>query len=119
MTDETEIKQFAVDCERLPTHFPTHRHKAEFWEALGRAVATFGFLEETLEKAIFAFTATRKVPADIIDEEYRKWLPTLEKALTDPLGSLISSYEEAVRANGDAQIPNLQDLVSRLREAAY
>ncbi len=106
MTDETEIKRFAVDCERLSAHFPTHRHRAEFWEALGRAVAAFGFLEETLGKAIFAFTATRKVPADMIDEKYRKWLPTLEKALTDPLGGLISSYEEAVRANGDADILN-------------
>jgi len=118
MTGETEIKPFAVDCERLPALFPTHRHKAEFWEALGRAVAAFGFLEETLGKAIFAFTATRKIPAVMIDEEYRKWLPTLEKALTDPLGGLINSYEEAVRANGDAMIPNLQGLVTTLREAA-
>lgn len=117
MTDEAEFKRFAVDCGRLPAHFPTHRHNAEFWEALGRAVATFGFLEETLGKAIFALTATRKIPADTIDEEYKKWLPTLEKALTDPLGGLINSYDEAVRANSDATIPNLPDLLSHLREA--
>ena len=118
MTDETEIKRFVVDCERLPLHFPTHRHSPEFWEALGRAVATFGFLEETLGKAIFAFMATRRIPADTIDEEYKRWLPTLEKAVTDPLGGLINAYEEAVRANSDATIPNLQDLLSHLREVA-
>lgn len=114
MSDE----RFAVDCDRLPTHFPTHRHSAEFWEALGRAVAAFGFLEEILGKAIFAFTATRKIPADKIEEEYKKWLPTLEKALTDPLGGLIKSYEEAVRANGAATIQNFDDLLNHLRDAA-
>ena len=31
----------------------------QFWEQLGRTVATYGFLEEVLGKAIFAFTATR------------------------------------------------------------
>ncbi len=83
MTGESEPKRFAVDVEKLPTNFPTHRHTPEFWEALGRTVATFGFLEEALGKAIFSFTGTRQISPDELDGAYEKWLPTLEKALID------------------------------------
>ena len=116
MTEDSEIKRFYIDCEQLPSDFPTHGHSAEFWEALGRAVAAFGFLEEMLGKAIFALTATRKIPADQFEVEYEKWLPTLEKALTDPLGGLIGAYERAVQDNDNAKIPG--DLLEHLREAA-
>ena len=46
------MKARIVDMDTLPADFPTHRHKSEFWEKLGRAVATYGFLEEVLGKAI-------------------------------------------------------------------
>ena len=52
MTPEKTVRYF-VDEDGLPDGFPTHGHEAAFWESLGRAVATFGFLEEILEKAIF------------------------------------------------------------------
>jgi len=118
MTEELETKRYCIDCEQLPADFPTHRHSADFWEALGRAVAAFGFLEEVLGKAIFALTATRRIPANQVEQEYEKWLPTLEKALTDPLGGLISAYVEAARANDSAKISNLDDVLKHLREAA-
>jgi hypothetical protein len=111
-------KGHIVDCDGLPSQFPTHRHNAAFWEALGRAVATFGFLEETLGKAIFAFTATREIHPDKIDEEYQKWLPALEKALSDALGGLIVSYGKAVRSNNKVTIPELDDLLTKLHAAA-
>ena len=53
--------------------FPTHLHPAEFWEALGRVVATFGFLEETLGKAIFSFTATREYPEEELEPAFAGW----------------------------------------------
>lgn len=61
VTNESKVKGFVVDIDKLPANFPTHRHDPAFWEALGRTVATFGFLEEVLGKAIFAFTATRDI----------------------------------------------------------
>jgi hypothetical protein len=118
MTDDSEIKRFVVDCAQLPKDFPTHRHSAEFWEALGRAVATFGFLEETLGKAIFAFTATRQILPDQIEVEYKKWLRTLEKALSDALGGLIEGYEKSIKSNKNIKIDQLDDLLTRLREVA-
>ena len=116
MTEDSEIERFFIDREQLPANYPTHTHGAEFWEALGRAVATFGFLEWVLGRAIFALTATRNIPADQFEVEYEKWLRTLEKALTDPLGGLIREYERAIRANDEAKIPD--DLLEHLREAA-
>jgi hypothetical protein len=59
LDETTDHKRFIVDIKNLPASFPTHRHSAAFWENLGRTVATFGFLEEVLGKAIFAFTATK------------------------------------------------------------
>jgi hypothetical protein len=118
MADEPKPKRFAVDHRNLPTLYPTHKHTAEFWEALGRTVATSGFLEEVLGKAVFSFTATRRIPEDKAEEEFAKWLPTLEKALSDPLGGLIDTYGKAVRDNSSATITNLDDLLRDLREAS-
>jgi len=76
-------------------------------------------LEETLGKAIFAFTGTRKYPSEAEAEAaFREWLPTLEKALSDPLGGLIDSYGKAVRQHGEATISNLDDLLHDLRKAS-
>ena len=114
---DPQIDSFVVDVDRLPPDFPTGRHDGAFWEALGRAVATFGFLEEVLGRAIFAFTATRQFSLDQIEAEYASWLPTLERALVDALGSLIDSYGRHARAHQNAP-EHLDDLLGKLREAA-
>ena len=64
--NNTDHERPVVDLDRLPRDFPTHRHDAACWEGLGRAVATFGFLEEILGKAIFALTGKRlrRMPFD-------------------------------------------------------
>ncbi len=86
-----------------------------FWETLGRAIATFGFLEEVLGKAIFAFTATTQYQEGEIDAAFKNWLPTLERALIDPLAGLIDAYGKAVRNNSAATIENLDELLCELR----
>jgi hypothetical protein len=109
----------AVDRADLPESYPTHRHDPSFWEALGRAVGTFGFLEEVLGKAIFAFTATRPYADDAEAERaYHAWLPQLERALTDPLGNLIDVYGKVVRDHSEARATNLNDLLAELRKAS-
>ncbi len=118
MIDDQEMKSFVVDVSNLPANFPTHRHAGTFWEALGRAVATFGFLEEVLGKAIFSVTATRRIPDNKLESAFEKWLPLLEKALSDPLGGLIDSYGKAVRSNSNASITNLDELLDKLRNAS-
>jgi hypothetical protein len=108
-----------VDVDGLPHGFPTHRHDPAFWEALGRAVGTFGFLEEILGKAIFALTANRPYDDDSeLQQAYDEWLPKLERALTDPLGNLIDAYAKAIREQPNATITNVDDLLAALRQGS-
>lgn len=109
---------YITSFESLPIDFPTHRHSSEFWEQLGRVVATFGFLEEVLGKAIFALTGTRRYEEHEIDEAYVKWLPTLERAVSDPLGGLIDLYAKALKDHPDVRFSNANDMVEDLRKAA-
>ena len=120
MKDAGEERSFVVDLKKLRPLFPTHGHSPIFWENLGRTIATFGFLEEVLGKAIFSFTATTLHEESEIDAAYQKWLPTLERAITDPLGHLIDAYGKAVRNNSAATIENLdlEKLLGELREAS-
>lgn len=119
MSDEApEIKRSVIDRNRLPAFYPTHRHSAQFWEHLGRAVATFGFLEEVLGKAIFAFTATRRYDGtEEAEAAYEAWLPQLQQALTDQLWNLAEKYGKAVRSNTDSTISNIDELVNDIKEA--
>jgi hypothetical protein len=112
-----EVKRSVIDQARLPPQFPTHRHSPQFWESLGRTVATYGFLEEVLGKAIFAFTATRKYGADEVDEAYQAWLPKLERALTDQLWNLAESYGAAARENPATTTTNIDELVDDIKKA--
>ena len=99
---DDELNRSIVDRDKLPPLFPTNRHSPQFWEQLGRTIATYGFLEEVLGKAIFAFTATRKYAPHEIDAAYQAWLPQLERALTDQLWKLAESYGKAARDSAAA-----------------
>ncbi len=112
------MKQSVIDRKRLPPMHPTHRHTPQFWEHLGRTIATYGFLEEVLGKAIFSFTATREYAPDDLNAAYQAWLPQLERALTDPLGKLASSYQKAAHENPDTTTKNIDELVSDIKEAS-
>lgn len=114
-----DLKYSVVAWELLPSQFPTHHLQGSFWESLGRAVATFGFLEDVLGKAIYAFTATRIYddPQEL-QTAYEAWLPKLERALINPLGSLIETYGKAVRDHHEQSIKNLEVLLEDLRKAS-
>lgn len=111
-------KRYRIDQQKLPADYPTHRHSDEFWEQLGRTVATYGFLEQVLGRAIFALTATRKYAQDELEEEYGKWLGQLERALSDPLGGLIAAYDNALRKHHELPVDNPEQLIGDLRCAA-
>lgn len=100
--------------DQIPAHWPTHTHSSAFWEALGRAVGTFGFLEETLGRAIFALSGTRRYPPEEIDGQHEKWVKKLEKAISDPLGPLIVSFETELRDHPDIVAVDIGRLVADL-----
>ena len=116
--ENNEGNRYYIDPESVPPNSPTHLHQGEFWENLGRVVATFGFLEEVLGKAIFSFTATKPFKPSELDDAYQKWLPTLVKALTDPLGKLIGNYQKAVKEHPHASVQDFDSLINDLREAS-
>lgn len=115
--NDDEVKRAIIDLDKLPPLFPTHRHLPQFWEQLGRTIATYGFLEEVLGKAIFAFTATRDYSPDEIDAAYQAWLPQLERALTDQLWNLAESYGKAARENAATTTQNVDELVDDIKKA--
>ncbi|MDP2854064.1 MAG: hypothetical protein Q8O28_07430 [Smithellaceae bacterium] len=115
---ENDINRFVIAQDQLPDKFPTHLHQSVFWESLGRAVGTFGFLEEVLGKAIFALSGTRPYEENEIKSASEKWLPILERALYDQLGGLIDSFGKAVREHPKSTINNLDELLVDLKKAA-
>lgn len=118
MSDDERINRVIIDRDSLPEMFPTERHEPEFWEHLGRTIASFGFLEVVLRKAIFAFTATTRYSTDEIDAAYKAWLPKLERALTDQLVNLAETYSKATQDNPETTTYNVSELVDDIKAAA-
>ena len=118
MSEKSELKRHVIDLDRLPDAYPTQRHDPAFWEHLGRTVATFGFLEQVLGKAIFSFTGTRPYTESEVEAAYAAWLSKLEHALTDALGSLINNFGKAVSDHPNATIENLDELLLDLKKAS-
>ncbi|SEL95873.1 hypothetical protein SAMN05443999_11076 [Roseovarius azorensis] len=119
MAENDGIHRAIIDRDSLPAKWPTHRHAPEFWEQLGRTVATFGFLEEVLGKAIFAYTATRRYETQAkAQAAYAAWLPTLERALTETLKPLADAYGKAVRDNSENTTENVGKLIVAIKEAS-
>jgi hypothetical protein len=104
-----------IDTSSLPKFFPTHLHSAEFWESLGRTVATYGFLEENLGKAIFVLTGTKPYDPSEIEVAYQKWAHKIQCALTDTLKPLITSYENGLREHPAIIFSCYIDLISHLK----
>lgn len=117
MSNEESVPR-AVDRSRLPGNYPAHLLSDEFLAALGRTVATFGFLEETLVRATYSLTGTVPAPNENVEHALRSWLGKLERALKDSLGGLITVYGSAYRAHPRAASVGFEDLVRDLRSAA-
>jgi hypothetical protein len=102
-------------------NYPTQAHSPEFWEELGRTVATFGFLEDVLVKAYFAISsttvyewATEKEAKDAVD----KWGEQLARAMADTLVSLAQKYAAAIRENKAANFHKVDELEASIKKAA-
>lgn len=111
-------KPAVIDHSRLPSQYPTTLHPPAFWEQLGRTVATFGFLEDVLGKAIFAFSATAVYSEEEVHRALGKWDEQLARALTDTLYPLAEVYGKVVRNHQDADFKNVVDLVDDIKKAS-
>ena len=93
------LKGYVIDRDKLHPDYPTQLHSPEFCEELGRTIASFGFIEEMLGKAIYALTGSKEFDPEGDPEAFSEWIKTIEKALTDQLGGLIIAYEKALAEN--------------------
>ncbi len=113
-------KNYVIDIDNFLKDsplWPTHRHKPEFWEMLGRTIGSFGFLEEVLARAIYVISGAKAIPnKENIDEEFEAWVKYLVKALSDPLAGLIDKYEESLKNNSSFSVRNLEELIKGLKE---
>ncbi|WP_422074432.1 hypothetical protein [Tranquillimonas rosea] len=109
---------YIIDEEQLPDLFPTQNHDPAFWEALGRTIATFGYLEDVMRRAIFFFTGTAEPPAEDVEAATDKWLEKLDQVISDPLGPLIREYIKAIRVHRCQPNADIDDLDTRLKQCA-
>jgi hypothetical protein len=110
---------YQVDQGNLPSEWPTNGMAAAFWEELGRTVATFGALERTLGKAIFAISATTEIQdGDDGDAEIKAWHKRLKEALNGTLVPLTRSLKEVIERNPSDTFENFDELYEDLKRAA-
>ena len=107
-----------IDRKNLPRNFPTHFHESRFWEQLGRTIATYGFLEEVLGKAIFAFTQLDDCRENIDEEYLSKKIKKLEEALVGNLKQLADRFEVATRGEEKLANNEIKKLVGEIKKAA-
>lgn len=109
-----------IDRAALPAGFPTHRPEPVFWEHLGRCVAAFGFLEWTLQRAVFALTGDRPAPED--EEERRaalhSWTTDLEGTLRSTLSGLSRQFEAAAATHPTANSTHASAVARDIRDAS-
>ncbi|MBS7539598.1 hypothetical protein [Ancylobacter lacus] len=117
MSDDV-MSRFFINRAELPPLFPTHKHSPDFWEQLGRTVASFGFLEETLGRAIYALTGTRRCNLKEFEAGYKAWSSQLDLALTGKLGQLADSFGRAARKNPENVTENVDEIVEHIKAAA-
>lgn len=100
--------------------WPLRHGRSEFWEALGKTVATFGYLEDILARACYCLAAGTErfgpEPADIDESRFRRWLGTLDRSLADGMGALTRRLAEILEE--DNRIPHCArtELIEQLDE---
>lgn len=105
-----------VNRDALEPDFPTHHRDPLFWEELGRLIATFGFLEWVLGRAIYVLTATRTVDEVAAPLALEKWEQQLKVALTGTLKELTELYDSVAKSNRKFCYDGHSDLVAELNK---
>ena len=111
-------ERHVIDLNKLSKNDFTELHPSEFWEELGRTVATYGVLEETLAKASFVFSGTKVAPTENIELAVSEWVKGLEKSLSETLGSLINRFQGATKNHPELSTDNIGELCEELRNSA-
>ena len=116
---QTDGTGYRIARDHMPHRWPTHRCPAEFWEELGRTIATFGFLEDCLKRANLAVTATRKYESvEEAEAAFARWERDLEKSLDESLRILIKRFVCALNHDDRFRQDYVSKIEKRLNEVA-
>ncbi len=121
-----------INIEAIPNNFPTHKHESEFWECLGRTVATLGFLEEVLKKAILVFNNrelsvyefnslnTGNFPNEL-EQEIERFNKMIMKSSKSSLGWLKDEFVKSAKKHyktedGEKHIDSIYNKLDKIQE---
>ena len=114
------IEGFSVDTTRMDSRWPTHACPAEFWEELGRTIAAFGFLEDSLQRANLAITATRKYRSvHEAEEAFKTWERELELSMDETLGVLARRFVTALKDDERYSLTDEHEIERKLKRVAW
>lgn len=82
-------------------------------------MATFGYLEEVLAFAIFAFSSERRFPDLEVGKRFDEWLPEFVKDLQETLPTLIEKYRVAVQQNQRVNFFGLDEVIEQMRTIVH
>ncbi|WP_236635804.1 hypothetical protein [Paracoccus aminophilus] len=77
----------------------------DFAAALGQAVASFGWLEEVMKRALYSLDRAR-LAGDLSEEELQRWLRHMDDLADDSMGTLVEQLDAALRRH-----PGLPDRI--------
>lgn len=111
---------YRVDRAHLPDRWPTHLCPADFWEELGRTIAAFGFLEDSLQRANLAITATREYKSvQEAEEAFKTWERDLGLSMDETLGTLVNRFVTALKDDERYSPRDEQEIGKRLKDVAW
>ena len=105
---------------RTDTAWPTHACPAEFWEELGRTIAAFGFLEDSLQRANLAITATREYRSvQEAEAAFETWERELDLSMDETLGALVRRFMTALKDDERYSPTDEDEIERRLKPVAW
>lgn len=94
------------------TNPPCPRLDPDMAAAIGHAVGSFGFLEESLKRAIYSLTL-KELGDNASESTLQAWIQRMENLADDSMGTLIDAFAVAMR---NANAPGRKVLVADLRD---
>ena len=111
-----------INRETLPDDWPLCHCEPEFWEALGRAIAALGCLEEELATACYSLSRSKGFPEIDLPADKKmlaEWIAALRPPWTDSLHALTEKVQKHLKE--ESRVPHnvLTDLVKQLHELRH
>ena len=82
----------------------------------GRTVATFGFLEITIARALFLLTGTAEQERELTEEDFQAWTKQMQNALAGSIGRLVPKLQTAFRKDSRISREDEDDVICRLEQ---